>query len=251
MNVNLKKSLLVVCDIIVAAYLVMAVTAFNKPDQTAVRCTEVKTDIEANIVDGFLTADEINKMLRQEKVYPLAMPMSEISSRKIEDALRKNPFVEKAECYKTQNGSVCINVRQRVPVVRVMAENGDNYCIDSYGSVMPENRYVNDLIVATGQINRKYAQTHLSKVVNYIIQDKFWQSQVVQVNVLADGTMELVPRVGNHVIYLGMPTGIDKKLERMRKFYLYGLNKAGWNKYSSISVEFDNQIICKRVKEKF
>ena len=109
MNVNWKKSLLVVCDIIVAAYLVMAVTAFNKPDQTAVRCTEVKTDIEANIVDGFLTADEINKMLRQEKVYPLAMPMSEISSRKIEDALRKNPFVEKAECYKTQNGSVCIN----------------------------------------------------------------------------------------------------------------------------------------------
>jgi cell division protein FtsQ len=48
-----------------------------------------------------------------------------------------------------------------------------------------------------------------------------------------------------------MPTGMDKKLERMRKFYLYGLNKAGWNKYSSISVEFDNQIICKRVKEKF
>lgn len=36
----------------------------------------------------------------------------------------------------------------------------------------------------------------------------------------------------------------------MRKFYLYGLNKAGWNKYSYISVEFDNQIICKKVKSK-
>ena len=31
-----------------------------------------------------------------------------------------------------------------------------------------------------------------------------------------------------------------------RKFYQYGLSQAGWNKYSRISVEFDNQIICKR-----
>ena len=77
MNINWKKSLLVVCDIVIAAYLVMAVTAFNKPDQAVTRCTEVKTDIEANIVDGFLTADEINKMLRQEKVYPLGCPSEE------------------------------------------------------------------------------------------------------------------------------------------------------------------------------
>ena len=78
------------------------------------------------------------------------------------------------------------------------------------------------------------------------MQDKFWQNQIVQINVLADGTLELVPRVGDHIIYLGMPVGVERKLERMRKFYLYGLNKAGWNKYSYISVEFDNQIICKK-----
>ena len=43
---------------------------------------------------------------------------------------------------------------------------------------------------------------------------------------------------------------VEKKLDRMRKFYLYGLNKAGWNKYSYINVEFDNQIICKKAKNK-
>lgn len=246
MNINWKKSLLVFCDIAIAAYLVMAVTAFNKPDQVSVICTEVKTDIEANIVDGFLTADEINKMLRKEKVYPLSLPMRDVSSRKIEETLQKSPFVEKAECYKTQSGQVCIRVRQRVPVVKVMAEGGDNYYIDSHANVMPENRYVNDLIVATGHISRKYAQSYLSHVANYIMQDKFWQNQIVQINVLADGTLELVPRVGDHIIYLGMPVGVERKLERMRKFYLYGLNKAGWNKYSYISVEFDNQIICKK-----
>ena len=245
---NWKKTLLVLCDIVIAAYLVMAVTSFNKPDMAAPHCTEVKTDIEANIVDGFLTADEINKLLRVEKVYPLSKPMSEINPRQIEEVLQKSPFVEKAECHKTQSGHVCIQVRQRVPVVRVMAVNGENYYIDSHANVMPENRYVNDLIVATGHITRRYAQTNLSRVANHIMQNKFWQNQIVQINVLADGTMEFVPRVGDHIIFIGAPVGVAKKLERMRKFYLYGLNKAGWNKYSFVNVEFDNQIICKKRK---
>ena len=245
-RINWKKTLLVVCDIVIAVYLVMAVTSFNKPDTAAPHCTEVKTDIETNIVDGFLTADEINNLLRRENVYPLSKPMSEINPRRIEEVLQKSPFVEKAECHKTQNGCVCILVRQRVPVVKVMAVNGDNYYIDSHAKVMPENRYVNDLIVATGHITRRYAQTSLSRVANQIMQDKFWQNQVVQINVLADGTMELVPRVGDHIIFIGEPVGVSKKLDRMRKFYIYGLNKAGWNKYSYINVEFDNQIICKK-----
>ena len=249
MTINWKKSLIVLCDIVIAAYLVLAVTSFNKPDVAATHCTEVKTDIEQNIVDGFLTADEISKMLCQEKVWPLSQPMHDISSRKIEETLLKSPFVEKAEVYKTQSGEVCIQVRQRVPVVKVMADNGECYYIDSHASVMPENRFVNDLIIATGHISRKYAQTYLSRVANCIMQDKFWQNQIVQINVLPDLTMELVPRVGDHIIFIGAPVGVAKKLERMRKFYIYGLNKAGWNKYSYINVEFDNQIICKKVKK--
>ena len=42
---------------------------------------------------------------------------------------------------------------------------------------------------------------------------------------------------------------IEKKLTRLEKFYKYGLSQAGWNKYSYINLEFDNQIICKKRKE--
>lgn len=77
---------------------------------------------------------------------------------------------------------------------------------------------------------------------------------------LPDRGIELVPRVGDHILFLGyLPTSrnknvsyreiiafTDRKLSRLEKFYRYGLSQAGWNKYSYISVEFDNQIICKR-----
>lgn len=250
MSINWKKSIFVVCDIVIAAYLLLAVTAFNKPDVAVKHCSEVKIDIEQNAIDGFMNANEIKKVLTREKIYPLSSPMEDINPRRIEETLEKNPFVENAECYKTQSGQVCIKVKQRIPVVRVMADNNENYYVDTHGSMMPESRYVTHLIVATGAISRKYAQTTLTRITSHILQDPFWKNQVVQINVLTDGSIEIVPRVGEHIIYLGAPYDVAKKLERMQKFYLYGLNKAGWNKYNYISVEFSNQIICKKNKRK-
>lgn len=246
MSFNWKKSLIIVFDIAIAAYLILAVTAFNKPAEKASVCSEVKIDIDDEMPDGFLNTNEIKKILEQQHLYPLAKPMTDINARDIEEMLRKNPFVEQAECYKAQDGHVCISLKQRMPIMHVMAANGDNYYVDTRGSILPETRFASDLVVVTGQVNKKYAQKSLTRVANEIIRDKFWQSQIVQINVLSDGSVEIVPRVGDHVLFLGAPTDIAKKLERLRKFYLYGLNQAGWNKYSYISVEFDNQIICKK-----
>jgi cell division protein FtsQ len=164
----------------------------------------------------------------------------------MEETLQKSPFVEKAECYKTLSGHVCINIKQRIPVIRIMADNGDNYYLDNHGNIMPEAGYATDILIATGHISKKYAQNVLSKIANHIVSNTFWKNQTVQLNVLTNGTLEMVPRVGDHIVFLGSPTHIDSKLERLRKFYIYGLNKTGWNKYSYINVEFNNQIICKK-----
>ena len=247
MTINWKQPLMVACNVAVGIYLVLAVTAFNDPDEAmAKECTEVEIDIEKESMEGFLNPSEVKKLLTQHKIYPLSQPMSSISPRKMEETLQKSPFVEKAECYKTLSGHVCINIKQRIPVVRIMSDNGDNYYLDNHGNIMPEAGYATDILIATGHISKKYAQNVLSKIANHIVSNTFWKNQTVQLNVLTNGTLEMVPRVGDHIVFLGSPTNIDNKLERLRKFYIYGLNKAGWNKYSYINVEFNNQIICKK-----
>ena len=246
MTFNWKKSLIIVFDIAIAAYLVLAVTAWNKPAEKATVCSEVKIDIEDGIADGFLDAKAVKAILEKARLYPLGRPMADVSARSIEETLRGNPFIESAECHKTQSGHVCISLKQRTPVVHVMAENNDDYYVDSNGRIMPETRVAADIVIATGRIGKTYAQKRLAPVAKLIVEDKFWQSQIEQINVLQDGTMEIVPRVGEHIVYLGAPVDIGKKLERLRKFYQYGLNQAGWNKYGYINMEFDNQIICKK-----
>ena len=90
--------------------------------------------------------------------------------------------------------------------------------------------------------------------------NELWRNQIEQINVLPDRSIELVPRVGNHIVYIGrlpecsskrnreedINNFVNKKMDRLEKFYKYGLSQAGWNKYSYINIEFDNQIICKK-----
>lgn len=245
-NIDLKKTALVALNVVLGAYLVLAVTAFNEPADKKQVCGEVKVDIADNVVDGFLNADEIKLMLKRKGLYPLGKPMSEVDIRAIEETLRRSPFVADAQCFKTVAGRVDIKLTQRMPVIRVMADNGDDYYIDNHGGIMQNTKYVSDIVVATGPIGRNYARKVLTGVGNAIVADRFWHNQVVQVNVLADGTVEIVPRVGDNIVYLGSPSGIGRKLDRLAKFYKYGLSRVGWDRYSYISLEFDNQIICKK-----
>ncbi len=248
MSINWKKSAIVLTDLAIAAYLFLAITAFNRPDAVSDVCSEVKIDIQEGVVRGFLNADEIKTELIRARLYPLGDRMEDVSGRKIEEKLQQNPFVETVQCYKTQTGRVLITLSQRLPVIRVKADNGDDYYVDTYGNIMPNTLYVSDLVIATGHITRSYAKKQLSRIGNFLIRNKLWFSQVEQIHVLDDGTIEMIPLVGEHIVYLGQPTGLSRKFSRLEKFYKYGLSQAGWNKYSYISVEFDNQIICKKRK---
>jgi len=116
--------------------------------------------------------------------------------------------------------------------------------------------------VATGNISNWYAQNYIQVVARWISQHELWRNQIVQLNVLPDKSLEIVPRIGGHIVCLGqLPERSNKvrrerdinqfletKLTRLDKFYRYGLNEIGWNKYSYIDIEFDNQIICKKNK---
>ena len=242
---NWKKSVFIVFNAVLGAYVVLAMTAFNKPDQKQV-CRDVVISIEEGVMDGFLTTSDVKHLMETDGISPVGQLMSQINLRTIEETLQAKELVEACECYKGQDGTVCINIRQRIPVIRVMNDKGEDFFVDTHGKPMPRTDYSCNLIVATGHASKQYAEKWLAPLANYVLTDTFWKNQIVQLNVLADGSVEIVPRVGDHIAYLGQPVDIDQKLDRLRKFYRYGLNKAGWNKYSRISVEFGNQIVCTR-----
>lgn len=260
MRINWKKTAIVTLDIALAVYLVFAFTKFNKPDESNKLCSKVNINIQDEVTNGFLDAKEIKRRLEQKKLYPLEKPLKDVNARKIEETLMQSPFVKSAECYKTEGGLVDINLTQRMPIVRIKSINNEDYYVDDHHQIMPNTKYTSDLIIATGYISKSFAQRYISILSKNLMENDLWRNQIEQINVLPDKGIELIPRVGNHIIFIGylpetqhikkrqqdIQDFINKKMERLEKFYKYGLSKAGWNKYAYINLEFDNQIICKK-----
>lgn len=261
-RINWKKILIISFDVVLGVYIVLAFAAFHTPDNKGLRCEKVSIDIADESTNGFLTASDIRQRLQDAQLYPYRQPMEKVNTRAIEEKLKSSAFVRTAECYKTNDGQVKITLTQRLPILRIKTA-GDDYYIDDNDKIMrPSGHYTSDLIIATGYISQWYARNYISHLAQAIMNSELWRNQIEQINVLPDHGIELVPRVGNHVIYIGqLPESryisrrrqlvteyVDRKLERLRKFYKYGLSVAGWNKYSYINLEFDNQIICKRHK---
>lgn len=260
MTISWKNTIIGCIDLALAAYLLLAVTSFNNPDEVAGKCNQIGINISDSNNAGFLSANEIKNMLSRQKLYPLGKPMKDIDTRKIEDVLKVTPFVNTAECYKTQNGNICINITQRMPIIRIKAANGSDFYLDEKGGILPNSNYTSDLIIVTGNVGKAFAQLYITPLAKALMQSELWSNQIEQINVLPDHSIELIPRVGEHVVYIGnLPQSnsqqqrekeikafMDTKLTRLEKFYKYGLSQAGWNKYGYINIEFDNQIICKK-----
>lgn len=260
MKPRLKRTLLAIVCTALSVYVVLGMTALNRPKEAYPVCTKVTINIEDESTNGFLSAAEIRRILERNKLYPFKKRMAGVNPRDIEERLKTSPFVKTAQCFKTKDGCVNISITQRLPIIRVKNSRGEDYYLDDHGGIMPNSKYTSDLIIATGNISKWYARAYLAPMAVEIMSDEFWRNQIVQVNILPDLGVELVPRVGEHIVYLGplpqtkyinrrkaqITDFMTKKLDRLEKFYRYGLSEAGWNKYSYIDLEFDNQIICKK-----
>lgn len=239
----IKRILIFLFLILIAAYLVVAVTVFNaKPaDQT---CKGMELIIKDSIDHGFITPKEILRLLDAKKLSPKGKKMGDINTRLIEEELGRHPLIQEVECYRTPGCKIGVEVTQRIPLLRIMASNGDNYYIDSKGQVMPIPNSSAHVAVVTGSVSRDFASKELYKLGIFLQEHPLWGAQIEQINVTPAKELELVPRVGEHIIFLGKPGDYEEKFDRLKTFYEKGLNQVGWNKYNRISLEFSNQIIC-------
>ena len=239
----IKKIFILVFLTLIATYIVVAMTVLNaKPVQQI--CKGMELVINDSIDYGFITQKEIIKLLSSKKLSPIGKEIAGINTRQLEDEISQHPLVDNVECFHTPGGRIAIEITQRLPILRIMASNGESYYIDEKGKTMPLSNSAANVVVVTGMVDRNFATKELYKFGLFLQQHSLWKAQIQQINVTSAKELELVPRVGEHVIFLGKPGNYEEKLERLKKFYRKGLNQIGWNKYSHISLEFDNQIIC-------
>ncbi|MBQ6964986.1 MAG: hypothetical protein IJP82_04765 [Bacteroidaceae bacterium] len=234
------------------AYVGYSVLFLSGPDEDE-KCEAVELVLNQDIQSVFVDEKEVEELLKNVHLYPKGMLMKDVNTKKIEEAISGNEFVSKVECYKSANGKLCIEVEQRVPVIFVAPDGQSGYFVDAQGKMIPDRNYVMNLVTASGNIDEKYACTQLAEFGQFLQTDAFWNSQIeqiyVQKNRKGERVVEIVPRVGNNIVYLGTMDDYQKKLRKLKVFYEKAVGTVGWNKYARVNLEYDNQIICTKKKK--
>lgn len=238
----LKKILIFSAVILAATYIIVALLFFTKKEE-GMLCKGLKICITDG-GSGALSDERVTALLASNGISTKEKPIDNINCHDIEVIIKKLSVVEDCQAYKTHRGYIGIDIDCKIPIMQVFDMNGREFYIDENGNVIHGIHNAMYLPVANGFITTDMAGKELLTIARFLQENRFWNEQIEQVFFTAKKDIILTPRIGNHTIEVGKVDNLEKKLNKLRKFYNKGLNTIGWNKYKKINIEFDKQVIC-------
>tara|TARA_B100001115_G_C15822612_1_gene409219 strand:+ start:181 stop:906 length:726 start_codon:yes stop_codon:yes gene_type:complete len=218
--------------------------AFTNVQQDAYPCKGVSITLE-NEAASFVTRGEVLQIINSLIDSIDGLPLNELPLYEMEKTIEQHALIKAAEVFVLPNGELNVTVAQKEPLVRVQNAQGKSYYLDIEGKPFPLSRnYTQRLMVANGNIIDSVDIAVVCKVAKYIYQNEFWKAQIMQLYINDNKEIELIPRVGNHIILLGSEEEMETKFEKLMLFYQKGVQQTGWNKYSIINLKYKNQLVC-------
>ena len=249
-----KRILVTTVWSLVAAGAVVLLIAATREQQDKV-CTDVVVNVKS--VDGVQYISEKNILNTISGGAPEQLKGQLIKTfdlKQLEELLEKNLWIRNAELFFDNKDVLHVDISERQPVARVFAVSGETFYVDDLGEQLPTtNDQVARVPVFTSfpTITKPLAGKdsvllqQVKEVGAYLLKHEFWMAQVDQVNI-ANYQMELIPKLGNHVIQFGEGTQVEAKFNRLLLFYKQIMNKTGWNYYSALDVRYDKQLVAVR-----
>jgi len=220
------------------------------------KITDVKINILRDTETGFLDKEKIKLEFKDKSGIDLKN-ISTIKPYQLENLLAQNPYIEKSDVLVNIHSELVINIKEKIPVLRVFNKKNESFYIDEKAKLFPLSADYSPIItIASGNIDCSYFETAITPDKKVAVQielcelgkllqkNKFINAQITQVYVTENGEYELIPLLGNHIILFGKMENASEKIDNLEIFYKNVLVKKGWNTYASINLQFKNQVVC-------
>ncbi len=246
--------------LIVLAFLVSV--GFVSHKQSLMPCSGLVITIHDSVGSGFVDSGDIIQIVQNKFGILEGKSLASINISLLEKIINTNPFISSAEVFSTVDGKIIIDVKQRIPVLRVINFKNENFYVDKEGWFMPPSeKFTARVPVANGFIFDTESEQHIEKsqgdtsksvtkltqlynIISYMNQSDFWNAEVQQLYVNESGDIEMIPRVGNHTVVIGDDNDLKEKFRKLFVFYTDGLSKKGWDHYRTINLKYKDQVVC-------
>ena len=255
LNKKIVKRILVttVWSLVTVGAVVLLVAATREQKEKV--CSDVQVSVKS--VDGVQYISEKNILNTISGGAPEQLKGQLIKTfdlQQLEQLLEKNLWIRNAELFFDNKDVLHVDITERQPVARVFAVSGETFYVDDLGEQLPTtNDQVARVPVFTSfpQITKpligkdSVLLQQIREVGMYLLKHDFWMAQVEQVNI-NNYEMEMIPKLGKHIIHFGEGTNAEAKFNRLLLFYKQIMSKTGWNYYSALDLRYDKQLVAVR-----
>ena len=236
------------------AAIVLLVAAINKKEEK--KCKSIEIELKGKGNNFFVEeADVFVMMTKLQTNEIIGSQINTINIRLLETELEKSIWIKKAELFFDNNEVLKVSIEEREPIARLFSTSGTSFYIDSMLFKLPlSDTYSAKVPVFTGFPSDKTILSELDSIIlkqvkrlsMAIQKDSFHTAMIEQIDITPQLTFEFIPKIGNQLIQFGTATDIDAKLYKLKLFYKKVIAVESWNKYSTINLQYANQIIAKR-----
>jgi cell division protein FtsQ len=259
------KRILVYSILGILAVGVVSLIVFAGNQQKAEKCWKVEIEIQDQGGKFFIDNATVLSLIQSKNDSLIGKQLTQINIQKLHDKLSAHPSVKSADVFTTVDGRCVVKIQQRQPIARVFNQDGSSMYIDIDGFTMPVTPgYAMKLPVFTGNIQEKLLNKSIEEArkdeqwafksmlddiyyfTMHIRKDEFLLAQVEHVFIDAARNVQIIPRVGEHRIFIGDVNDLDMKFKKLKTFYANTLQTRDLNMYSSIHLEYEGQVVCER-----
>ena len=191
----------------------------------------------------FIKTEMVNKLLIENKNDVRSIAKEGLDLDKLEKSITKHKMVLSANVFVSVDGVLKAVVKQKTPVGRVFDETGSFY-IDYEGNSMPlSDNFTARVPLISGEINDKNIKK-LSEVLKVIYNDGFLRKNIIGVEVLPSGSLNMINRNYNYKLVFGRPINIDKKFKNYKAFFQKAVLDSSLIKYKIVNLKFTQQVVC-------
>ena len=167
--------------------------------------------------------------------------IGDINIPELEKKLNQLPAVDSANVYLNLNGNLNLDIKQKVPAFR-LNKNGRDFYVDEKGNEFPISKnYSFPCMLVTGNV-AKSEYVKLAELVDKIDRDDFSKKYFIGISKEKEG-YNLLTSQGNYKVEIGDLDKINLKVKGFKTFVEKHLVYQEPEKYSKISVKYDNQIV--------
>lgn len=236
-----------------AGVLVLLIAAMHKKNDAL--CNGVNVEIKGVNTNFFIDEEDVINLLHKEIAgKPVGKPVEHFNLKKLEAGLEKDVWIKHAELFFDNNGILHAQINEREPVARLFSVSGATFYVDSSNMILPlsekfsarlpvfTNFPADTKVLSAADSALLNDVSHLSQL---ILADSFLMGMIDQVDITANHYFELIPKIGKQVIVFGDASDAVAKFDKLKLFYKNIMQKAGWNRYSNINLQYQGQVLAK------